>query len=128
MEVTLDEMLSAREARSFRQFRLSRQWGMTLISFSMNIPGPVKDTSLVRRAFREDCRKLEERLPGDSIKYQEAIAEKTGWEAIYVVDMDATAVKAITTSIEDENRLGRLFDSARLPSAQQTGSFCRNTK
>ena len=54
MEVTLDEMLSAREARSFRQIRLSRQWGMTLISFSMNIPGPVKDTSLVRRAFRED--------------------------------------------------------------------------
>lgn len=110
MEVTLEEMLSAREARSFRQFQLSRQWGMTLVSFSMNIPGPVKDTPLVRRAFREGCRKLEERLPGDSIKYQEAIAEKTGWEAIYVVDMDATAVKAITTSIEDENRLGRLFD------------------
>ena len=76
MEVTLEEMLSAREARSFRQFRLSRQWGMTLNSFSMNIPGPVKDTPLVRRAFREGCRKLEERLPGDSIKYQEAIAEK----------------------------------------------------
>lgn len=110
MEVTLEEMLSAREARAFLQFQLNRQWGLPLISFSLNIPGPIKNTPLIRRGFWEGCRKLEERLPGDSIRYQQTIVETTGCEAIYVVDMDAAAAKAITTAIEDENRLGRLYD------------------
>ena len=110
MEVTLEEMLCTREARSFLQFQLSQQWGMTIVSFCMNIPGPVKDTPLIRRAFWEGCRKLEQRLPAESIKHRQTILEKTGCEAVYVVDMDAAAVKAMTTAIEDENRLGRLFD------------------
>jgi holo-ACP synthase/triphosphoribosyl-dephospho-CoA synthase len=38
---------------------------------------------------------------------QEAV---TGWEAIFVVDLDPMALKAITTTIEDDHSLGRLFD------------------
>lgn len=53
MEVTLEEMLCAREARSFRQFQRNQQWRLPIVSFSMNIPGPVKDTPLIRRAFWE---------------------------------------------------------------------------
>ena len=110
MEVTLEEMLAAREARSFRQMELNRQWGMTIISFSMNIPGPVKDAPLIRRGFQEGCAKLACRLPSDKIKYTQIIQEKTGCEAVYVIDMDPVAVKKITTTIEDEDGLGRLFD------------------
>ena len=110
MEVTLKEMLAAREARAFRQLELNRQWGMTLVSFSMNIPGPVKDTPLIRRGFEEGCAKLAAKLPSEKIKYQQIIREKTGCEAVYVIDMDPMDVKRITTEIEDENRLGRLFD------------------
>lgn len=110
MEVTLEEMLSAREARSFRQYQLNQQWGLPLVSFSMNIPGPVKDTPLIRRAFWEGCRKLENRLSGTSVKYWQVFTEKTGCEAIYAVELDAVSLKAITTAIEDENALGRLFD------------------
>lgn len=110
MEVTLEEMLAAREARSFRQMELNRQWGLTIISFSMNIPGPVKDAPLIRRGFQEGCAKLAYRLPSDKIKYTQVIQEKTGCEAVYVIDMEPFAVKKITTVIEDEDRLGRLFD------------------
>lgn len=110
MEVTLEEMLAAREARSFRQMELNRRWGMTIISFSMNIPGPVKDEPIIRRGFREGCAKIAYRIPSERIKYQQIIQAKTGCEAVYVVDMEPIAVKKITTAIEDEDRLGRLFD------------------
>ena len=110
MEVTLEEMLAAREARSFRQMELNRQWGMTIISFSMNIPGPVKDAPIIRRGFQEGCAKIAYHIPSDKIKYKKIIREKTGCEAVYVVDMEPIAVKKITTAVEDEGRLGRLFD------------------
>lgn len=110
MEVTLEEMLAAREARAFRQLELNRLWKKTLISFSMNIPGPVKDTPLIRRGFDEGCARLTENIPSEKMMYRQIIREKTGCEAFYVIDMDPMAVKRITTALEDEDRLGRLFD------------------
>ncbi len=107
MEVTLQQMLEAREARAFRQFQLNREYQRPLISFSMNIPGPVKNSPLIARGFRSGCEKLEAALP---ILRQEKAEAVTGCEAIYVVDMTAQEAKAITTKIEDIHPLGRLFD------------------
>lgn len=110
MEVTLAQMLEAREQRAFRQFQLNRKFGKPIISFSMNIPGPVKDSSLIRRGFDAGCDALEHRLPKGSVLYIEKILAVTGCEAVYVLDMEPIKVKAITTAIEDEHGLGRLFD------------------
>jgi holo-ACP synthase/triphosphoribosyl-dephospho-CoA synthase len=103
-------MLEAREMRAFRQFALSREFGKPLVSFSMNIPGPVKDSPLIRRGFRAGCAALEHRLPKGKVLHREMIEAVTGCEAIYVLDMEPIAVKAITTAIEDDHGLGRLFD------------------
>lgn len=110
MEVTLAQMLEAREARAFRQFQLNREWKLPIISFSMNIPGPVKYSPLIAGGFRQGCQVLEERLPEGLIRHQEKTETVTGCEALYVVDMAPEAVKAITTQIEDTHPLGRLFD------------------
>lgn len=110
MEVTLMQMLEAREKRAARQVALSRKYGKTLISFSMNIPGPVKDSTLIRRGFQEGLRALEQRLPEETILAKEVKEAVTGCEAILVVDLEPLAVKTITTRIEDEHGLGRLFD------------------
>ena len=110
MEVTLVQMLDARESRAFRQFQLNREFGKPIISFSMNIPGPVKDTALIRRGFREGCAALEGKLPGDQILHREFIETVTGCEAMYVLDMDAAEIKSITTAVEDAHGLGRLYD------------------
>lgn len=110
MEVTLVQMLDARENRAFRQFQLNREFGKPIISFSMNIPGPVKDTALIRRGFREGCAALEGKLPREKVLHREYFEAVTGCEAMYVLDMDAAAVKAATTAIEDAHGLGRLFD------------------
>lgn len=110
MEVTLAQMLEAREQRAFRQFQLNREFGKPIISFSMNIPGPVKDTPLIRRGFDAGCAELDYRLPKSRILHREVIRAVTGCEAVYVLDMEPMAVKAITTAIEDSHRVGRLFD------------------
>lgn len=110
MEVTLEQMLNAREERAFRQFSLNREWGMPIISFSMNIPGPVKDSPLIRRGFLSGYAALDHRLPKGAVKFRQILEGVTGCEAVYVLDMEPLKVKAITTAIEDNHGLGRLFD------------------
>ena len=61
-EVTLQEILDARERRAEAQRRLSKQLACPLISFTMNIPGPVKDSPMIRRAFDEGLRMLDDAL------------------------------------------------------------------
>ena len=110
MEVTLIQMLEAREERVMRQRALNRQWGLPIISFSMNIPGPVKDSPLIRRGFYAGCQALDGQLPASAVKHRQVTEAVTGCEAVYVLDMDPLAVKAMTTKIEDAHPLGRLFD------------------
>ena len=110
MEVILEQMLAAREARSMRQFTLNRTYGLPIISFSMNIPGPIKDSPLIRRGFLAGCAMLDHRLPRRAVKLREVHPAVTGWEATYVLDMDAGKVKEITTAIDDGLPQGRLFD------------------
>lgn len=109
-EVTLNQMLNAREERAFRQLTLNRTYHLPILSFSMNIPGPVKDSPLIRRGFHWGCQALDEALPTESIRYREIFPAVTGWEALYVLDMEPLAVKKITTTMEDTHGLGRLFD------------------
>lgn len=57
---------------------------------------------------------LDYRIPKQSVVFREVHPAATGWEATYVLNMDAIQVKEITTSIEDEFPSGRLFDMAVL--------------
>ena len=50
-EVTLSDMLAAREQRAAAQQALLRQYSCPVVSFSMNIAGSLKDDPLIRRAF-----------------------------------------------------------------------------
>src|SRR5574344_1531715 len=112
MEVSLLEMLEARERRAIRQKVLLRDYGKTMICFTMNIAGPVKNSSLIRRGYALGKRLLRQQLEvaGIPIAYSEEIQEKTGNEAIFLLDADPLAVKAITVEIEDQPAVGRLFD------------------
>lgn len=117
MEVTLEQMLAAREERTMHQFALLRQFSLPIISFSMNIPGPIKDSAVIRRGFYEGCKTLEYRLPEKAVKYRQIRNAVTGSEAIYAVDMPPMEIKKITTEIEDFHGLGRLFDMDVIDSA-----------
>ena len=110
--VTLNQMLEARERRASRQQALLARYGLPLVSFSMNIAGPVKNTPLIRRGFRLGRRMLLEQLhlSGIGTEYEEETDEVTGCETLLVVRGKPEAVKRIACSVEDHAALGRLYD------------------
>lgn len=111
-EVVLHEMLDARDRRAEAQRRLLAERGLPLISFTMNIPGPVKNSRVIRRGFDEGLRLIDAALEeaGIACLSPETVRAVTGDEYLCAVSAPAAKVKAICTRIEDESPLGRLFD------------------
>ena len=109
-EVSLIQMLEARENRLWEQQALLEKYHHPLICFTMNIPGPVKNSPLIERAFEYGCNAQEYRLPKERILYTSIHRAVTGCQAMYVVAMDAVDIKRVCTAIEDGTALGRLFD------------------
>ena len=108
MDVSLRQVLEARDARAARQQALLSEYGRPLLSFCMNIPGPVKDSPLIRRAFRSGLAAMKtRRLPLFACDERHAV---TGPEFLCAADMDAEALKEICLALEDEAPVGRLFD------------------
>ena len=109
-EVTLHQMLDAREMRAALQKSLIDTYKTPLVCFTMNIAGPIKTSRLIERAFFEGVELLQSRLPNESILHRETDVSVTGCQAMFCVSMDAKKLKAICTDIEDSCPLGRLFD------------------
>ena len=111
-EVTLLEILEARERRVARQQELLARYGGPLISFTMNIAGPVKDSPLIRRAFFAGCRQLKAALDAAALPVRcwEEERSATGCQLYSAVEGEPLAVKKLCAEIEDATALGRLFD------------------
>ncbi len=111
-EVTLAEVLDARERRVWIQNELIREYNCPVISFTMNIAGPVKVTALTVRAFEKGLGMLREALQEAEITVNREyrISEHTGYEAFLSVQADAEQVKGICVEIEESIDIGRLFD------------------
>lgn len=109
-EITLTEMLEAREKRALVQNKFIEKYGCPIICFTMNIPGPIKNSPLIERAFCEGLAALGHRLPKSALLHYETESLPTGCTAFYAVDMDVIELKRICTAIEDSCELGRLFD------------------
>ena len=113
-EVILQEMLACREERQRMQDELLTKYGRPLISFSMNIPGPVKTNEDIRAGFEAGRTALLEALAGAGIRPL-CLREKhapTGDELLLVPDGtdEGPLLKELTTGIEETHPLGRLFD------------------
>ena len=112
MEVTVMDMLQARDRRAARQQALLSQFGGTLVCFTMNIAGPVKRSPLIEGGFDLGRRLLEQQLlaAGAQVRHREEIRVDTGCEALYALDLPALEAKALAAEIEDHTTAGRLFD------------------
>ena len=127
-KITLEQMLLARDRRASRQAALLSRYGRPVISFTMNIAGPVKDSPLIRYAFRSGLRQLEA-LPCAQL-CREVIFEPTGPEALLVYEtQDARLLKAFCMRLESEGEAGRLFDLDVLDAngeklSRETGRTC----
>lgn len=108
----LPQVLDAREKRAERQGALLAMHPVTLVSFTLNIAGPVKVFPLTRWAFQEGICRIRDLCHsyGFSMVHTEETKKDTGWEAFFCVDAPAEKVKAALTALEEEDPLGRLFD------------------
>ena len=111
-QASLEEVLLAREKRAGIQKELIEKYGVPVISFTMNIAGPVKTDPRIRRAFEHGRAALEQRLQAERCPVidRRITHEATGDEAVYAVDCSAEKLKGICTAIEDGSPAGRLFD------------------
>ena len=108
VNVTLEEILCARDTRAASQRRLLNVHHLPLVSFTMNIAGPVKRTPLVELAFDAGLKELQAAL-GQPIT-AEVIRPHTGCEALLVYDCPATELKDACLVLETTAPVGRLYD------------------
>ncbi len=112
VQVTLEQILGAREERVKRQNALINIYGHPLISFTINLPGPFKNTPLSRKIFLEGQNEVIRCLKenGSEPIYKEARDLITGQEAFFVVSEESCTLKKSMILLEDRHPLGRLWD------------------
>ena len=111
--VDLPSMLARREARSLEQQSFLKAHHSPLISFSMNIPGPIKTNPLIRKAFELGRTLLLSQLEkaGAKLLQLSEVHQDTGDELLLAVaNLPPEKLKAIAVEIEDASPIGRLYD------------------
>ena len=111
-EVTLSMMLECRENRVKLQRELIEKYGKPVVSFTMNIAGPIKINYFIERGFCIGYESLEGAFYSYKAKvlYSTYKLSATGPEGYFVVDLGPQTLKKICMEIENQDELGRLFD------------------
>ena len=107
MEISVMDILAARDRRAATQKRLLEQYGKPLICFTMNIAGPVKYSRWIEQGYQLGKRLLNARIT--ALHFEESISP-TGCEGFFVADLPAEELKRICVMIEDSQPVCRLFD------------------
>ena len=112
IEVGIDEILNCREKRVVIQNEMIRKYKKPVISFTMNIPGPIKTNNEIKKAFDIGKKLILEKLKENNIEILEKkeLNVNTGNELFIFVNSSAEKIKNITVAIEESCELGRLFD------------------
>ena len=112
IEVGIDEILDCREKRVAIQNKMIKKYNKPVISFTMNIPGPIKVNNKIKKAFDIGKNLILENLKENNIKVLEIqeLNENTGNELFISVNSLAEKIKNMTVAIEESCELGRLFD------------------
>ena len=108
VNVTLEDILRARDTRADAQRRLLQVHRLPLVSFTMNIAGPVKSSPLIELAFDAGLEALYSAL-GQPVT-AEIIRPATGCEALLVYDRPAVELKTACLTLETAAPVGRLYD------------------
>ncbi|PWC31511.1 ACP synthase [Azospirillum sp. TSO35-2] len=125
--VALADMLDARDRRVERQRDALDRFRLPVLSATLVMPGPVKDTPLSRFVMDTALGELDAlfRRTGWAIPFHRPHWAATGAEALYAVAADARDLKRAVAALEDGHPLGRLWDLDVLD--PQGGSLSRGT-
>lgn len=112
IEVGIEEILNCREKRVAIQNKMIKKYNVPVISFTMNIPGPIKTNNEIKKAFNIGKNLILEKIKENNIEILEIqeLDENTGNELFVSTNSSAEKIKNITVAIEESCELGRLFD------------------
>ncbi|MGT2935472.1 citrate lyase holo-[acyl-carrier protein] synthase [Streptococcus castoreus] len=109
--VDLDAMLRAREERGLRQLHLLKEYSdSSLLSVTMNIPGPVKTSPKLLETFDWVIKAIRQTLANHTILYQLRLLPKTGYEYYLVTSLSSQDLKLKMMALETDTIIGRLMD------------------
>jgi len=109
---SLEDILEARDIRVDYQQYLLNKYKSTIVSYKLNIPGPIKYNSLIKDIFDEGLKVLKQKLEESSISkiHEKILYRNSGPEYFAVYTVQENIIKKITTFIEETHSLGRLYD------------------
>lgn len=112
LPVTLEQMLLAKELRVQNQHAIIQQYHCPIISLTLVIPGPIKQSSAANYLFEQALCAIhlalsEHHLP---IIHEQQYHHITGDESIMAIVCTAKQLKQLCISIEQNHSLGRLWD------------------
>lgn len=108
----LEAILAGREERTEIQKILLKEHKKPLVSFTLNIPGPQKSDAIYKKAHKLGLEIFEEEMrnKGIPIIHKKHHSSAAGFVWFFCIDWEAIAIKGLTVAIEENNRIGRLFD------------------
>lgn len=110
--ITLPEILDAREKRAYFQQEMLQKRPRSLLSFTLNIAGPVKVFPYTKWLYTLGYDLIHQGifiLRGKILEEKEQ-KENTGYEAIFALDLEPERIKEYLLFQEENHPLGRLFD------------------
>ncbi|HBM79626.1 MAG TPA: citrate lyase holo-[acyl-carrier protein] synthase [Clostridiaceae bacterium] len=108
----LSEILLGREERVEIRKKLSEIYKTSLVCFTLNIPGADKNSPLFIKVHETGIEALKKETCkyGMKIVYEQFGKSAAGPEAFFCIDAEPLEIKKLTVSIEENHKLGRLFD------------------
>lgn len=113
-EVTMQEVLDFREEKAGIQAKMHRNNpDGIVVSFGMNIAGPIKSGSTILLGFREGEKEIETTIEtiGGTLVEKQTLEGVAGYAAFYVVTkLERMQLKKALVLLEENHQLGRLWD------------------
>ena len=112
MNVTTADMMAARDRRASLQKELASKHGCAIVSYTLNIAGPVKRFRSADRCFYEGKLEIERAFAraGFAVHDSASTDSHSGLECLWAVGADSVQLKSAMSAIEESHPLGRLFD------------------
>lgn len=108
---SLEQILEAKERRCEKQNELIQKCDSSVITFTMNIPGPVKNTTWIQKAFELALVDLNSFLTDKIVLLEKRITD-AGPEAFFTTTTKISPIelKRLTIIFETQHSIGRWFD------------------
>lgn len=111
-EINLQAVLAAKERLAALQAELRQSHQLPVVSFTINIPGSVKDSPVIRNLLRTAVDKFRAAASDSNFDITEErfIYTKAGPAAVAAVDGEPDKLKQVGIEIEESGFYARLFD------------------